>query len=52
MSIVLVADAFALLRGYARSSGIHLTDLARGLISEPDARPALLAALTNHAATG
>ena len=44
-----VAEAFALLRGYARSSGIHLTDLARQLIGDPTARPALLAALTEHA---
>jgi GAF domain/ANTAR domain len=47
---VSIAVAFTLLRGYARSSGIHLTDLARQLMSEPAARPALLAALSDHAA--
>ena len=46
-----VGEAFTLLRGYARSTGIHLTDLARQLISQPAARPALLAALREHAAS-
>jgi hypothetical protein len=48
---VSIAEAFTLLRGYARSSGIHLTELARQLIGEPEVRAALLAALTEHAAT-
>ena len=42
-----IAESFTLLRQYdARSSGTHLTDLARRLISAPERRPALLAALT------
>lgn len=40
-----VGDAFALLRRYARSHGSHLTDVARNLISDADARPAILAAM-------
>lgn len=48
---VSISDAFGLLRSYARSSGIHLTDLARRLISEPETRPELLAALSEHITT-
>lgn len=44
-----VAEAFTLMRSYAQSTGTHLTDIARTLMNEPDARPALLAALTDHA---
>ena len=40
-----IADAFALLRSYARSSGIHLSEVARMLIAEPAARGPILAAL-------
>jgi hypothetical protein len=47
---ITVSEAFTLLRGYARSSGTHLTELARALMSEPEARPALLVALREHAA--
>ncbi len=43
---VSVADAFGLLRSYARQRGEHLTAVARLLISEREARPAILAALT------
>jgi ANTAR domain len=49
---ITVAEAFTLLRTYARSSGTHLTELARQLMTEPETRPALLAALTEHAAAG
>lgn len=48
---ITVADAFVLLRGYARTSETHLTDLARRLMSEPGARPALVSALRAHAST-
>ena len=41
-----VPAAFALLRGYAREQGDHLTAVARRLISEPAARPAILEAMT------
>ena len=44
-----VADAFALLRAYARSSGAHLSELARTLISEPNERIELVAALAQFA---
>ena len=40
-----VADAFVLLRRYAHSSGIHLTEVARQLVSEPESRPELLAGM-------
>jgi GAF domain-containing protein len=46
---VSVEDAFHLLRSYARTSGQHLTDVARRLMSKPDARPELVAALTEFA---
>jgi GAF domain-containing protein len=46
-----VEDAFALLRRYARTHDDHLTAVARRLISEPDARPAILDAITRSAAT-
>lgn len=42
---VTIAEAFALLRRYARQSGVHLSDVARQLMSEPGARPAILAGL-------
>jgi hypothetical protein len=37
-----VADAFSLLRRYAHTNGEHLTEVARQLMSEPGARPALM----------
>jgi transcriptional regulator with GAF, ATPase, and Fis domain len=40
-----VEHAFRLLRRYARSHGDHLTAVSRRLIGEPDARPAILAAM-------
>lgn len=42
---ITVADAFTLLRRYARTTGPHLTEVARQLMSEPDARPAIIAGL-------
>ena len=42
---VTIAESFTLLRQYARSSGTHLTDVARQLMSTPEMRPALLTAL-------
>jgi ANTAR domain/GAF domain len=44
-----VDDAFALLRRYARTHGEHLTDVARQLISDPGARPALIHKMTQLA---
>ncbi|MCW2653521.1 MAG: hypothetical protein JWR32_4497 [Mycobacterium sp.] len=41
-----VDDAFALLRRYARTHGDHLTELSRRLISEPEGRQTILAAMT------
>lgn len=41
-----VEEAFTLLRGYARSHHVHLTDVSRQLISQPDSRPTILAAMT------
>jgi hypothetical protein len=43
---VSVEDAFTLLRRYARSHDDHLTDVSRGLIAQPDCRPAILVAMT------
>jgi hypothetical protein len=37
-----VDEAYSLLRRYARGRGDHLTDVARQLIADPGARPALL----------
>jgi hypothetical protein len=42
---VSVDEAFSLLRRYARANGDHLTDVARRLITTPDSRPAMLAAM-------
>jgi hypothetical protein len=47
---VSVHDAFGLLRRYARSRREHLTEVSRRLISEPDARPALLEGISQIAA--
>lgn len=44
-----VDEAFALLRRYARAHGDHLTDVARQLMSDPGARPALLHKMTQLA---
>jgi GAF domain-containing protein/ANTAR domain-containing protein len=46
---VTVDDAFRLMRTYARSSGQHLTDVARALMSDRSARPELLADLSELA---
>ena len=45
---VTVAEAFVLLREHARNSGKHLTEIARQLMSQPEARPELLAALAHQ----
>jgi hypothetical protein len=44
-----VDEAFSLLRRYARTHGDHLTDVARRLMSDPGARPALLHKMTQLA---
>jgi ANTAR domain/GAF domain len=46
---VSVDEAFSLLRRYARTHGDHLTDVARRLMAEPGARPALLHKMTQLA---
>jgi hypothetical protein len=46
---VSVDEAFSLLRRYARTHGDHLTDVARKLMAEPSARPALLERMTELA---
>jgi GAF domain-containing protein len=48
---VSVEDAFRLMRSYAHTSGQHLTNVARRLMSERDARPELVAALAEFATT-
>jgi transcriptional regulator with GAF, ATPase, and Fis domain len=47
---VSVDDAFTLLRRYARTHGDHLTKVSRRLITEPEARTAILAAMSQIAA--
>ncbi|WP_375497620.1 GAF domain-containing protein [uncultured Jatrophihabitans sp.] len=49
---ITVAEAFTLLRSYARTSSTHLTEVSRQLISEPDARPSIIAGLREVGATG
>jgi GAF domain-containing protein len=44
-----VEQAFQLLRRYARDNGDHLTDVARRLMTDRRARPALLAAIAEFA---
>jgi GAF domain/ANTAR domain len=44
-----VEQAFHLLRSYARARGDHLTDVARRLMTDRQARPALLAAIAEFA---
>jgi hypothetical protein len=46
---VSVDEAFSLLRRYARAHGDHLTDVARQLMADPGARPALLQKMTQLA---
>ena len=46
---VSVEQAFQLLRSYARTHGDHLTDVARRLMTDRQARPALLAAIAEFA---
>ena len=48
---VSMEDAFALLRRYARSRGVHLTEVCRRLIEEPESRPALIEAMSQLAAS-
>lgn len=48
---VSVNDAFKLLRGYAHTHNVHLSTLARQLISDPPARPEILADISQLAAT-
>lgn len=45
-----IVEAFALLRAHGHRTGSHLTDVARQLISDPDARPSILAGLAQLAA--
>ena len=42
---VSVEEAFALLRAYAGTHTVHLSDLARSLISDPASRPEILAGM-------
>jgi GAF domain-containing protein len=44
-----VEQAFQLLRRYARTNGDHLTDVARRLMTDRQARPALLEAISEFA---
>ena len=44
-----VEQAFQLLRGYARTNGEHLTDVARRLMTDRSSRPVLIAALSEFA---
>lgn len=44
-----VDEAFSLLRRYSRAHGDHLTDVARRLMADPGARPALLHNMTQLA---
>jgi hypothetical protein len=46
---VSVEQAFQLLRNYSRTNGEHLTEVARWLMTDRQARPALLAALSEFA---
>jgi transcriptional regulator with GAF, ATPase, and Fis domain len=47
-----VEDAFGVLRRHARATGVHLTEVARQLITEPETREPLLAALRSTAHPG
>lgn len=46
---VSVEDAFALLRSYTRANGEHLTEVARRLMTDRAARPALIAGIAEFA---
>jgi transcriptional regulator with GAF, ATPase, and Fis domain len=46
---VSVEQAFQLLRGYSRTHGEHLTDVARRLMTDRHSRPVLLSALSEFA---
>jgi transcriptional regulator with GAF, ATPase, and Fis domain len=46
-----VADAFTLLRRYAHHSETHMSEVARQLVSDPEARTVILADLKNLAAS-
>ena len=46
-----VEDAFTQLRTYARANGEHLTDVARRLMTDRHARPVLVAAIAEFAAS-
>ena len=46
---VSVEDAFAVLRGYARARGEHLTDVARRLMTDRYSRPVLVASIIEFA---
>jgi hypothetical protein len=48
---ITVAEAFTLLRRYARHSGTHISEVARQLMSQPEARSTLIAGLTQLPAT-
>jgi signal transduction protein with GAF and PtsI domain len=48
---VSVQEAYALLRRYARTHDDHLTDVSRRLITQPEARPELLTAIAQIAAS-
>lgn len=47
---VSVEDAFKVLRAYSHAHGVHLTDVARRLMTDPHSRPDLVAAITDFAA--
>jgi hypothetical protein len=46
---VSVAEAFHVLRTYSHTYGVHLTDVARRLMTEPSSRPGTLAAMSELA---
>jgi AmiR/NasT family two-component response regulator len=46
---VSVAEAFHVLRTYSHTYGVHLTDVARRLVTEPSSRPGTLAAMSELA---
>jgi hypothetical protein len=46
---VSLEEAFQLLRTYSRTGGRHLTEVARLLMTEPESRPEILAAMSELA---
>ena len=48
---VSITEAFTLLRAYAHTHTVHLSELARTLISDPNARPDILAGMSQLTAT-